>query len=216
MSLQKFDSELNSLHQQRYFSIHSLCILSFTAIFAIFEPIIFGYLSLIVLAFIIGVFCKIIFPFSLLEILGNILSNKEDPKYSLLGLFCLVFYCLISLGFYDRLFVTDSVFVERANNRVLYLISRSYCLTKNNKSKIYLIILLSGLVTLPIWTMCYFIVPVIAWLVFTTFSIDTLKSLSLLLSFCFIITLVCAHGIVLPFWQSIKAITFARLNQRDS
>ncbi len=133
LSFQEFDSELNNLHFSRYFSARSLCIFSFTGIFAIFEPIIFGYLSAFVLIFIIVILCEIIFPFSLFEILDNILSNNEDPTVLWLGLVWLAFYSLISLGFYIRLFVTDLIFIDRANNKLFDLIRQSYSLTKKNK-----------------------------------------------------------------------------------
>ena len=211
LSLQEFDSELNNLHFLRYFSARSLCIFSLTGIFAIFEPIIFGYLSAFVLIFIIVILCEIIFTFSLFEILDNILSNNEDPTVLWLGLVWLAFYSLISLVFYARLFVTDLIFIDRVNNKLFDLIRQSYSLTKNNKFKIILISFLSFLITVPVWIICYLIAPTTAWLILTVTSINAFESFSLLLEFCFIITLVCAHGIVLPFWQSVKASVFYHL-----
>ena len=118
---------------------------------------------------------------SLLEMLDNILSNKEVPRAFSLGLVWFVFYSLISLGFYARLFVTDLVFIDRANNKLFGLIEQSYSLTKNKKIKIILIIFLSFVVTLPVWIICYLIAPTTDWLIFTATSINTFKSFSPLL-----------------------------------
>lgn len=218
LSLQEIDDELDYSDRQPYFSIRSLCIFLFTAIFTIFEPIVLGYLSFTILGVIIIVFSRVIslwvFSFSLLEILENYLSNQEDPKYFFYELLGLVLLLLISLLFYARLFITDLIFTDRSNNKLFDLIYRSYFITKSNKFKTYTTICLSCLLTLPVWIIGYLIVPIIAGFIFTISSINLLEPLNPLLSFCLVFTLVCAHGIVLPFWQSIKAVVFYHLSQR--
>lgn len=216
LSLQKLDSELNNLHFSRYFSVRSLCIFSFTGIFAISVPITIGYLSTFVFTCIVIGLGEIILPFSPLEILRDIALNQENSRYFFIGYFWFIFYCLISLWFYARLFITDLTFIERANNGLFYLIKQSYSLTKNNKLKTSLIILLSCLITFPIWIVCYLIAPLTIWLIITTTSINTVDYFSPLLEICFIITLVCAHVIVLPFWQSVKASVFYQLTRNSN
>lgn len=219
MSLQKLDKKLVYSKRQQYFSIRSLCILLFTAIFAIFEPIVIGYLSFTILGVIMIVFGEVIsswiFSFSLLEILENYLSNQEDPKYFFYELLGLVLLFLIFLWFYARLFVTDLIFTDRSNSLLFDPIYRSYSITKSNKIKTYITICLSGLLTFPVWIIGYLIVPIIAWFIFTMFSSNLLEPLTPLLTFCLVVTLICAHGIVLPFWQSIKAVVFYNLTQRS-
>ena len=220
LSLQKFDSELNNRHFSEYFSFRSLFVLSFTGIFAIFVAIILGYLSSIILGFIISAFSELIsqaiFSFSLLDVLGNILSNREGTAYRFLTYFGLLFFSSISIWFYTRLFLTDLIYIYRPNNKLFDPVKQSYHLTKNNKLKIYSIIWLSFLITFPIWVICYSIAPVTAWLIFTTTSINTFEAFSPLLEICFIVTLVCAHVIVLPFWQSVKASVFYYLTQNNN
>ena len=219
LSLQELDNELVYSDRQQYFSIRSLCIFSFTAMFAIFEPIVIGYLSFTILGVIMIVFGEVvfswIFSFSLIEILENYLSNQKDPKYFFYELLGLVLLFLIFLWFYTRLFVTDLIFTDRSNSKLFDLICRSYSITKNNKLKTYITICLSCFLTLPVWIIGYLIALIIAWFILAISSSNLLEALTPWLSFCLVVTLVCAHGIVLPFWQSIKAVVFYHLSQRS-
>ena len=138
---------------------------------------------------------------------------ESDNGFLLLGYFVLFFYYLIWISIYARLFLTDLTYGNYLQNYRIYPypINRSYVITKNNTLKIYEIIWLTFLVSLPVYLSI--LVDVFA-ITFVMYAIQPEKSY--LLVFFFPTVVLLSHILLLPFWQSVKAVVFYQLNKANN
>ena len=148
---------------------------------------------------------------------------------------------LFSSWFYTKLFVSDLIFTKstqaqssldddlnevlrgvlltNANKgNVLYLINESLKIAKNREVKIFKTIWLSLFVSFPVWIVGFLIYFLLCIIIDITNVIpaDIISANEeLVLSFCFFIGLLCAHLVLFPFWQSVKAVTFYQLTDLE-
>ena len=209
LALQKLvDSD--NFSRKQYFTADSLFKLFAIAISSIFIPLILSNIVMIPLAIIVPVIYKIILQFpTVTEFIF------QDSNFYLLGYFALFICYVVWIFIYARLFITDLTFAEYLTNKILYLypINRSNHLTRNNTLKIYKIIWLSFLCSIPVWI----VLSIIIFAVFIGLRLIIPRSIldSSLLYLPVIPTFIlCAHVLVLPFWQSVKASVFYQLTKK--
>ena len=141
----------------------------------------------------------------------------QDSNFYLLGYFALFVCYAVWILIYARLFITELTFADYLINKIAYPypINRSYHLTKNNTFKIYKIIWLSFFCSIPVWSVLFITICA----VFIAFRLIIPRSIldsSLLYLPVLPAFILCAHGIVLPFWQSVKASVFYHLAKSNS
>ena len=151
----------------------------------------------------------VVFSFSEYDIF-----DKSNTSYPLIALIISSIFFLFSSWFYAKLFVSDLIFIDSEKRHIFYLLNHSRKLIKNSQLKTFKTILLSLVVSLPVWTVgfliyiCLVAVTAIISIIISTDTISTNEDF--VISICLFAGLFCAHGL-LPFWQSVKATTFYQL-----
>ena len=211
LSFQKLVNDANRLSRKQYLTANSLFKLLVIAISSIFIPLILSNIVMIPLTIIVPVIYKIILQFP--SFADFIFQNN----FYLLGYFALFVCYGIWILIYARLFITELAFADYLINKVAYPypINRSYHLTKNNTFKIYKVIWLSFFCSIPVWIVLFITICAvfIAFRLIIPRSILDSNSLYLPILPTFIL---CAHMIVLPFWQSVKALVFYQLTKNSN
>lgn len=225
LSLKELSNDPDSNSQARYFSLPSLWILFSTAIFALVIPLLLG-LAIAFSLILAGFYLKQILFQSIFSSVAFIFARiGEDVIQIILGLAIILLCCLIAIWFYVRFFITDLVFaVEKIEKTftVFNIIKQSYLLTKDSKLKIFWTIGLSFVVTVPIWSISYFLVSIFS--AFVLIALDTITPSLLnadnLYFYLGLYVLICwtlvVNLLVMPFWQSLKAVIFYQSTRQDN
>lgn len=117
---------------------------------------------------------------------------------------------------YTRLFITDLTYSSYLTFPSIYPypINRSYHLTKNNTFKIYRLIWFLLVFSMPIALLVMIFTLIITFLFYVTFPAHRY-----LITLFIPTVLYISHGLLLPLWQTVKAIVFHQLslvsNQRS-
>lgn len=209
------DSEFNS--QEKYFSIRSLGIFFIVAILALVVPFILSFLIVFSLFF-AGFYLEKIVSLTTLASVFNWIG--QDFLEGILGLTIVLLLYFIAIWFNVRFFLTDLAFAVEKKPKIFTIIKQSYLLTKNNSFEIFRTIGLSLLLTLPIWSISYFLVSI--FLAFIVVALDNIVPNLLPNSNIYLglYVLICwslvVNLLIMPFWRSLKAVTFYQLTQLDS
>ena len=205
LSFSEQAKNLDSIERKQYFKFDSLTRLTIIGISTIFIPLIVGNIIMIPLAIILPIIFKLLLQFP-----EAIKFIESDNGFLLLGYFALFVCYLIWTSIYARLFVTDLTYGNYLKNHRIcpYPINRSYVITKNNVLKIYKIIWLTFLISLPVYLIMFICVFAIT---FFMYAIQSEKSYLLVFFFPTIVLL--AHILLLPLWQSVKAVVFHQLTK---
>lgn len=217
LSLQKLNNDLEFNSQEKYFSIRSLGIFFIVAVLASIVPFILSFLVIIILIYAWLYLEQMVSPTILASIFNLI---EENVPKSIFSWIIVISLYLIASWFHVRFFLTDLVFTIEKKLRIFTIIKQSYLLTKNNSFKIFMIIGLSLLVISPIWLTIYFLISIFLTSILTILNNvvpNLLKSDSIYVA---VFYLICWTSIVnllvMPFWRSLKAVTFYRLTQLDN
>ena len=213
LSFDELTNEINNPNKKQYFSIHSLFVFFVSGLISIIIPVILSYmLTVVVFLFVEAVkeTMVVIFSFSEYDIF-----DPSNTSYPLIALIISSIFFLFSSWFYAKLFVSDLIFIDSEKRQIFYLFNQSRKLIKNSQVKTFKTILLSLVVSLPVWTVgfsiyiCLVAVTAIISIIISTDTISTNEDL--VISICLSAGLFCAHGLLFPFWQSVKATTFYQL-----
>ena len=221
ISLQELNNDLESNSQARYFSLRSLWIFFLVALFSLAVSLILSFLIVCILVYAWFYLEKLSQPIpSFIASVFNWLG--QDTIEAILGLTIILLLYLISVWFYVRFIITDLVFAVEKNKKIFTIIKQSYLLTKDSKLKIFKVIGLSWLITVPIWWFCYFLVALFS--AFILIALDNIATnlintnnlyfyLGLYVLICWILVV---NVLLMPFWQSLKAIIFYQLTVIDN
>ena len=221
LSLQKLSNDLEFNSQEKYFSIRSLRIFFLVALLTSVVPFLLGFLIIISLVYIgmyleqaifLNIPSSIIFIFYLIE---------DDILNEMLEWGIVILLYLITILFHVRFFLTDLVFAVEKKPKILIVIKQSYLLTENSSLKIFKTIVLSLIVTLPIWFISDFLISqFFAYIMTATNDIarnlPNTNSIYYFATFALICWSLAVNLLLMPFYQSIRAITFYRLTKLDS
>ena len=221
LSLQKLSNDLEFNSQEKYFSIRSLRIFFLVALLTSVVPFLLGFLIIISLVYIgmyleqaifLNIPSSIIFIFYLIE---------DDILNEMLEWEIVILLYLITILFHVRFFLTDLVFAVEKKPKILIVIKQSYLLTENSSLKIFKTIVLSLIVTLPIWFISDFLISqFFAYIMTATNDIarnlPNTNSIYYFATFALICWSLAVNLLLMPFYQSIRAITFYRLTKLDS
>ena len=213
LSFDELTNEINNPNKKQYFSIHSLFLFFVSGLISIIIPVILSYLlTVVVFLFVEAVKETIVVIFSFSE---YDIFDPSNTSYPLIALIISSIFFLFSSWFYAKLFVSDLIFIDSEKRQIFYLFNQSRKLIKNSQVKTFKTILLSLVVSLPVWTvgfLIYICLVAITTIISTIISIDTISTnKDLVISSCLLAGLFCAHGLLFPFWQSVKATTFYQL-----
>ena len=157
----------------------------------------------------------------IIDNLNQIIEKKEEGVASLIFFWTimLLFY-LTSTFSYVRLFLTDFGLTGNQTNKLFILISQSYSSTNKQKFKVFSIILYSFIFVCPIWILSFFLIIIVSifllWGIVKSalIEINNINSSYLVLSF-FIGWIMWTNLLTMPFWQSVKAVTYYQVHKRD-
>ena len=220
LSLNELVAQPDNIEHKQYFTIRSLFIFMFTAlvtIFTILIAIVLCYFFIIILLICIAFLLQIIFNSPIVDNLNQIIDKEEGVAFWTFFWGIILLFSLASTLSYVRLFLTDFGLTGNQTDKLFNLISQSYSLTKQ-KLKIFSIILQSFFLVFPVWVISFFFVIIV--LSFLLWGIErfvvseiNINDVYLGLSF-FICWIVWTNLLTMPFWQSVKAVTYHELNQR--
>ncbi|MFP4008727.1 MAG: hypothetical protein ACLFV6_12085 [Spirulinaceae cyanobacterium] len=145
----------------------------------------------------------------------------QDPTFIvamvLLGILFYIIAILIFLGgvlwFYSRLFLLEVPIAVNSNINALKALGISWKLTQNNIRFVVRIISIAILVNLPLWTIVQGTSALIQPLIMTWITPDY----TLLFVFSYLISFIVGiigNIVLLPFWQTLKAVTYYDLRSR--
>ncbi len=220
LSLNELVAQPDNIEQKQYFTLRSLFIFLFTAlvtIFTILIAIVLCYFFIIILLICIAFLLQIIFNSPIVDNLNQIIDKEEGVAFWTFFWGIILLFSLASTLSYVRLFLTDFGLTGNQTDKLFNLIIQSYSLTKQ-KLKIFSIILQSFFLVFPVWVISFFFVIIV--LSFLLWGIErfvvseiNINDVYLGLSF-FICWIVWTNLLTMPFWQSVKAVTYHELNQR--
>ena len=197
-----------------------------TAVFALIIPLVLSFLifffSIFFLVFITFLLHEIV-PESLLSFSINLDWIGEETYNLILGSLVILSIYLIAIWFYARLFVTDLFFAVEKAPKTFTLIKRSCLLTKNSKLKIFGTITLSFLVVFPIWLSISILIEIFLDLTLIVLRDLAPNLLNILINnelylglFATGFWFLLVNLLVMPFWQSLKAVVFYQITRQDN
>ncbi len=209
LSLNELTNDIDDLNRKQYFTIRSLFLFLSTGLISIFILIIIYYILGLLLGLVATLLQKL-FNSPIVETLSNISAQGNGIAFWILTWSIMLIISLTSALSYARLFLTDLSFIENNIYKIFSLIYRSYSLTKNNKLKVFKIIWISFILSCSLYLSIYFFYYLISF-IFNRIGFYNWDIFYYTIWSLYLIMLVCAQGIIFPFWQSIKAITFYQL-----
>ncbi|MEM8677118.1 MAG: hypothetical protein AAGF83_25175 [Cyanobacteria bacterium P01_G01_bin.67] len=210
LSLDELTTQFNSMNQKHYLKIGSLFLFFITALIVLFLTLVVGYLLTTLLFTLVSVLLQIFLDYPILDTLSDILNRQEGIAFWLLAWSIMLFFSFISAGLYIRLFVTDLSFSAQPTFEIFSLIRQSFVQTKKDKLKVFKIILMSFVLSFSLYLSSYLFWYVIAFILYKL-NFHTWQYYDYAIIFLFLIMSVITHGLIMPFWQSIKAVTFYKL-----
>ena len=205
LSFDELSKELENLSRKQYFRINSLFNLSVIAISSMVITMLVSNIVMIPLSIILPIIWK-----AFLQFPSSFKIVENENFLSMLGFSALFVLSLVWTAIYARLFITDLAYGNYLVNKRIYPypINRSYHLTKNNTFKIYKIIWLLFLISVPV----YVLVLLTVFIIFAIFYVLQPNKDYFLVLFLPTV-LYFAHGLTMPFWQSAKATIFYQLTK---
>jgi len=190
-------------------------------IFTIVTTIILCFFLIVILLTFTNFLLRTILHSPIIDNLNQIIEKKEEGVASLIFFWTimLLFY-LTSTFSYVRLFLTDFGLTGNQTNKLFILISQSYSSTNKQKFKVFSIILYSFIFVCPIWILSFFLIIIVSifllWGIVKSalIEINNINSSYLVLSF-FIGWIMWTNLLTMPFWQSVKAVTYYQVHKRD-
>ncbi len=220
LSLNELVAQPDNIEHKQYFTIRSLFIFMFTAlvtIFTILIAIVLCYFFIIILLICIAFLLQIIFNSPIVDNLNQIIDKEEGVAFWTFFWGIILLFSLASTLSYVRLFLTDFGLTGNQTDKLFNLISQSYSLTKQ-KLKIFSIILQSFFLVFPVWVISFFfVIIVLSFLLWgiERFVVSEININDVYLGLLFFICwIVWTNLLTMPFWQSVKAVTYHELNQR--
>jgi len=224
LSLNELVAQSDNIDQKQYFTLRSLFIFLVTAlvtIFTIVTTIILCFFFIVILLTFTNFLLRTILHSPIIDNLNQIIEKKEEGVASLIFFWTimLLFY-LTSTFSYVRLFLTDFGLTGNQTNKLFILISQSYSSTNKQKLKVFSIILYSFIFVCPIWILSFFLIIIVSifllWGIVKSalIEINNINSSYLVLSF-FIGWIMWTNLLTMPFWQSVKAVTYYQVHKRD-
>lgn len=210
LSLDELTTQFNSMNQKHYLKIGSLFLFFITALIVLFLTLVVGYLLTTLLFTLVSVLLQIFLDYPILDTLSNILNRQEGIAFWLLAWSIILFFSFISAVLYTRLFVTDLSFSAQPTFKIFSLIRQSFVQTKKDKLKVFKIILMSFVLSFSLYLSGYLFWYIIAFILYKL-NFHTWQYYDYAIIFLFLIMLVITHCLIMPFWQSIKAVTFYQL-----
>ena len=215
-----FDELVDSTNipaKKQYFSLASLLIFLVSGLISTIVPLLLGYLATVVVFLIVE---------AVREIMGLFFAWSEydlfdtaNAIYPAIAVAIFLIFVLFSVWFYAKTLVSDLTFIDTSKRRLFYLYNRSRLLTKNRQLEIFGIILLSFVISIPVWIVglvIYLGLVILSAIGAAVFSTDIVSANEdITISICLTLGLLCAHAFLVPFWQSVKAVTFYRLTELD-
>lgn len=220
LSLQEINDNLTEDISKSFFSSRSLTILFITAFITIVMPNLLSFIIIIVLLIAVAILNE---ATSIVSYMFTPLSSfdfvKGDVFQGLVGLLFLLLFSLLAILFYAKIFTTDLTF-ESQGKKIFRHISQSWHLSRKSLHKIIGIIWLSFTMTFPVWFISYFFIAFV--LVFIVEIINNFAAINLTINtdgtgfiLFFLLLWVAGNNLLtMPFWQSIKAITYFQLYEK--
>lgn len=220
LSLNELVAQPDNIDQKQYFTIHSLFVFLFTALvtlFTIIVAIVLCYFFIVILLIFIALLLQIIFNSPIVDNLDKIIDKEEGFAFWTFFWGIILLFSLASALSYVRLFLTDFGLAGNQTDKLFSLIRKSYSLTKQ-KFKIFSIILQSFFLVFPVWAISFFFVIIVSSLLLwgiERFIVSEININDVYLGlYFFICWIVWTNLLTMPFWQSVKSVTYHELNQR--
>ena len=115
---------------------------------------------------------------------------------------------LSPLWHYSRLFVTELTLVMEDNSNPFKAIKQSWQLTQGLRMRLIKIILISFSITLPIWIIIWRGLGEIVRLISYNFLRHVISNYTIRVTLITIILTIVTGVIIMPFWQSLKAVVY--------
>lgn len=191
--------------------------------YQILAPRMWTFLSAFFLLFLIGIGVWLGLSLLIAIIVGMIggITNSFQENFIAIGIVAVIGIVIfvICLSFIIRLltrfFIIDMPLAVEENMTATQTMGRSWELTKGYVGRIFLILIVAGLITVPISIIMQIVAGIFQGILATTVPSEPTDISFQLLSFIigYIIGL-CGNLLLLPFWQAIKAVIYYDLRTR--
>jgi hypothetical protein len=203
---------INAAKSKTNRSIWSLLILG---ILVFILPLIFACLWLMLFSLIFGIIS------ALLSVVGGItLAPPKDGNLfenwvsaAILLPIAIAVY-LSPLWYYSRLFITELTLVMEDNSNPFKAIKQSWELTKGLRMRLITIIFISFSITFPIWIIIWRVLGEIVSRLSYNFLRYIIDNSSIRLALVIIVLTIVTGIILMPFWQTIKAVVYYDIRSR--
>ncbi len=146
---------------------------------------------------------------------------RKNPWIAVLIMLAILMILLASIFFptlwlYSRVFITDLPLAIESKTNCFNTFTRTWNLTRKYSFSIQLTLLIAFLVMLPIQILIYLTTSII-WIVvsrISSFILSNSSTSSTLLDLLTIVMIVLGGVIIMPFWQSIKAVIYYNVRLR--
>ena len=161
-----------------------------------------------------------IFVFSIVSVIsGYILSQNPNQALSaitvLLMIAAVILFIFGWIWLISRLFLVEIPLAIEEGATSASTISRSWQLTKGSVGRIQLIVLLGFLVTLPMGIVINILSAIFQFIIGAGFqSAGGSAGLGIVATTIYVVFLFAASALIVPFWQSIKAVVYYDLRMR--
>jgi hypothetical protein len=157
----------------------------------------------------------------LLGFLGAFIATSVRENLGLLivvvlaGIVAFAVALSVTIRFFTRLFMFEVPLAIEENIKATQTIGRSWSLTKGHVGRIFLILFLAFLVTIPLYIIVQICVSILQGILQRTLAVSPLDVNFQILSFLVSYVLGLVSGaVILPFWQAIKAVIYYDLRSR--
>ena len=177
----------------------------------------FFLLFLIAIGVLLGLFLGMGIIYSIIiNAIGSVWPNFVARGISvLIGIGIFVIFFSINIRLLTRFFIIDMPLAVEENITATKTLGRSWKLTKGYVVRIFIILLVATLVSIPIGIIMQFIAGTIQAIVFDNLPVETTYPSVPLLSFLMGYTIgILGNIFLLPFWQAIKAVIYYDLRTR--
>ncbi len=177
-------------------------------------PLVLAFIFLIIFSLITGIIYTIIS--GILGINQPLNPNNifENWLFAALIIPTAIIVYMSPLWYYLRLFVTDLTLVIENNLSPFQAIKQSWQLTKEFRKRLLFVILISFSISFPIIVLIWQIFGRLLGLIFYNFLRPYLALYSIRVTLLLIILSLATGIIIMPFWQSIKAVVYYDLRCR--
>ena len=213
LSLNQLLDREDSLEKKKYFTIRSLFLFFVSALINIFIVLLSWFTVLFSFGLIAGLLEAVFDSTTISNFLEEV-ERQQGISYYIFALSIILIFFIISIFVHSIFFVSDLCLAIEKPNKLFSLIFNSYIQTKNSRFKLLKIIFISFIASLSL----YFSVYILYTLLSSVFNQLNLYKSELFyygIIVAYILTSILANAFLLPFWQSIKAVTFDRLTNLE-